>query len=425
MDFGTDILIALGKVVLIVVMVLNLIPLLIWMERKGAAYIQDRRGPNRCHILGIRLGGIIHSLADAVKLVTKGSTSTSATFHPLFVIAPMISLFVACVTVAVIPFTEPLVIGDFTFQFQIADLSAGLLYVIALSSLSVYAILLAGWSSGGKFSLLGALRGSSQMISYELAMGLAIVAIFLVSGSFRLNDIVAEQGAIPWHWNAVRLPLSFILLFTAMFAETNRLPFDLPEGESELSAGYHTEYSAMRFGAFFMAEYAHLVVGSLIVTLLFFGGWHIPFLSSATLHAHASDVLRILWIIGGIKALLLGAFLVRHFVRRKGYWGDLRDYEFLVFGVPLLLVGLALAVGFFVVGPVVLPEWASRLLVFLLQLGVMLAKTLFFVWVFIWVRWTLPRFRYDQLMRLGWKVMIPLGLVNIFIAGMMTMYLER
>src|SRR3989338_5952181 len=409
---------AIAKVVIVIMMVLNLVPILIWMERKGAAYIQDRRGPNRAALFGIiRLGGLIHSLADAIKLITKGDTTNEQAYSPLFILAPMIALFVVVVTLAVIPFAEPLHLGNVIFHFQIADLEGGLLYVLALSSLSVYALLLAGWSSGNKYSLLGALRGASQMLSYELAMALSVVALFLVAGSFRLNDIVADQGSNLFSWNAVRLPLAFLLFFVALFAETNRLPFDLPEGEAEITAGFHTEYSSMRFAVFFMAEYAHIIVGSLLVSLLFFGGWHLPFVSTTLMREHIHSIIPMTWIGLIFLYFLVGLFLTRRYFKRRGYWGDNRDLESLLFGAGAHFMGFVFFGTYFIFSSHAIPEGAIALFLFFLQLIVLLTKTLFFVSVFIWVRWTLPRFRYDQLMRLGWKVLLPLGIVNVVIAA--------
>lgn len=406
------------KVLIVFMMILQLVPLLIWMERKGAAYIQDRRGPNRAALFGIfRLGGIIHSLSDAVKLMVKADFNGAYVYKPLFIIAPMIALFVATSTAAVIPFAEPLILGKLAFNLQVADLNAGLIYVFAMSSLSVYTLLLSGWASNSKYSLLGMARAAAQLVSYEIAMGLSVVTLFLVAGSFRLNDIVADQGAPLFHWNAFRLPLSFIIFFTALFAEANRLPFDLPEGEAELTAGYHTEYSSMRFALFFLGEYAHMIVGSLIVTMLFFGGWHIPFVSSEFLRANTMQVIHLLWLVGIGGALTLGAALLLWWKKRRHFWGDKRDWELLIFAVLFGVVGAALALTYTLFSDAIFPVWAQNLFIFLLQMKVVLIKTLFFVSVFIWVRWTLPRFRYDQLMNLGWKVMIPLGLLNVLITG--------
>ena len=418
-----DILMAFAKVVVIFAMVLGIVPVLIWMERKGAAYIQDRRGPNRAAILGVRLGGVIHSLADALKLFTKEEIAASPVSKPLFYIAPMIVFFIAAVTVAVVPFAEPLNIFGYEFTLQIADLSAGLIYVFAMSSIGVYGLLIAGWSACGKYSLLGALRSAAQMISYEVALGLSVVAIFLLSGSLKLQDIVVNQGPLVWHWNVIRQPLAFVLFMTALFAEMNRLPFDLPEGESEIVAGYHTEYSSMRFALFFMGEYVHIVVGSLIIATLFFGGWQFPFADPAVIRGNINQIIMFGWPVGGMLTLVFGWFLVSRFKRR---YNDARDYEPLVFGIPAMLFAILLLMawaGLLTRGYLgQIPQWAGDIAVFLIQLATLLAKAVFFCAFFIWVRWTLPRFRYDQLMNLGWKVMVPLGVANIIVTAVLALY---
>lgn len=413
-----DVIIAAAKVVVIFAMVLSIVPVLIWMERKGAAYIQDRRGPNRASILGIRLGGVIHSFADALKLFTKEEMASGAVTKPLFYVAPMIALFVAIVTVAVVPFAEPLKIFGYTFSLQIANLNAGLIYVFAMSSIGVYALLIAGWSANGKYPLLGALRASAQMISYEVALGLSVVSLFLLSGSMCLQDIVIDQGAFVWGWNFIRQPLAFVLFLAAIFAETNRLPFDLPEGESELVAGFHTEYSSMRFALFFMGEYTHIVVGSLIISTLFLGGWQFPFVSAATMHDHIWHIIVLGWPIAAIAWLVFGGFLVSRF-RHK--YKDMRDYEPLFWGVPIMLIAVLFLVawtGLLTRGWLdYIPPWVGDVVIFLIQLATLLTKAIFFCAFFIWVRWTLPRFRYDQLMNLGWRVMVPLGIANVVVTS--------
>ncbi len=404
------------KTVVIFFLVINLVPLLIWVERKGAAYIQDRRGPNRANILGIRLGGIIHSLSDVVKLLTKEDIIPSYVNKPLYLLAPMIAMFVATITMAVIPFADPIFLDSGKFLFQVTDLDVGLLYVFAVSSLGVYGVMLAGWASNNKFSLLGGLRASSQMISYEISMGLAVMGIFLISGSLKLSDIVTTQGSNPLHWNIVLQPIGFFLFLASAFAETSRLPFDLPEGEAEIVAGFHLEYSSMKFALFFMAEYAHIVVASAIITTLFFGGWHLPFITPQWIWSNTFAILRVLWLLGAVGCLLGGAALVWQYVPRK--YGDLRDYEVLVFGVPGVVLGIVLlALWIALRGQVPAFDWVRQATVTGLQLATFLVKILFFCFVFIWVRWTLPRFRYDQVMKLGWKMMLPLALANLLVTA--------
>ncbi len=405
------------KTFLIFFVVINIVPLLIWLERKGAAYIQDRRGPNRAAIFGVRLGGLIHSLNDVVKLLFKEDIIPSHVNKPLFILAPMIAMFVATITMAVIPFGDPVVIGSHApFLLQVADLNVGLLYVFAVSSLGVYGVMLAGWAANNKYALLGGLRSAAQMVSYEVSMGLSVVGIFLMAGSLRLSDIVNQQGANLFHWNIFLQPVAFFIFLAALFAETNRLPFDLPEGESELVAGFHVEYSSMKFALFFMAEYAHIIVGSCIIATLFFGGWNIPFVSSEWIKMNADLVLKILWMGLGLFSVVGGSLLCRRFKKQR--YGDLRDFEPLVFGVPGVLTGFGLLGLFAIFGnKVFLPEWGPSVLLAAIQIGVFLAKVLFFCFFFIWVRWTLPRFRYDQLMKLGWKIMLPLALANILVTA--------
>lgn len=412
--------VAILKTLVIVAVILNFIPFLIWFERKGSAYIQDRRGPNRAAILGIRLGGLVHNLADVVKLLTKEDIVPTNAHRFFYFLAPMIAMFVASVTVGVIPFAAPISIGGSTLTFQIADLNVGLLYILAIGSLGVYGVMLAGWSANNNYTLLGGLRASAQMISYEVAMGLALVALLLSAGSVRIAEIVEGQAGALWHWNIVCQPVAFIIFLIALFAETNRNPFDLPEGESELVAGFHTEYSSMKFALFFMAEYAHIVVGSCLLTALFAGGWNLPGVDWTSIRLNMDSMVRPTLYGFGAVSLLGGGLLCRRFLWRRQHapYGDARDYETLVFGAPGVLVGVAALIGG-AIWPydIVIPVIVRDVVIAAAQIGVFFTKTIFFCWCFIWVRWTLPRFRYDQLMRLGWRVMIPLALVNIIITA--------
>ena len=339
------------KALLVFFAVLNTVPVLVWAERRGSAFIQHRLGPNRVNIAGITLFGLVQPLADVVKFVWKEDYVPAHANRAFYILAPIMLLIPATMTFAVIPFADDLVVAGRQIVMQVADLNIGILYVFALTSLSVYGIVLAGWASNNKFSLLGGIRSSAQMISYELALGLSVVGLLMIYGSVQLDEIVRGQGeslfGIVPKWGIVTQPVAFVLFLAAVFAESNRLPFDLPEAENELVVGYHTEYSAMKFAIFFMAEYMAMVTGAMLVVTLFFGGWQIPWVESAELKAA----------VGEIPAALL-------------------------------------------------------------QLGSFSAKLLFFLWLFIWVRWTLPRFRYDQLMRLGWKMILPLALANVLITGL-------
>jgi NADH-quinone oxidoreductase subunit H len=309
---------------------------MIYAERRVSAFMQDRVGPNR-----VGPKGVLQPIADGIKFLMKEDLVPERADKPIFILAPAILLIPALMTFAVIPFGSPINLFGREIALQVADVNVGILYVLALTSISVYGIVLAGWSSNNKYSLLGGLRSSAQLISYELAMGLAVVSIILLAGSLRLNDIITDQQGSFFSWNIFRQPLAFLIFLIAVYAETNRLPFDLSEAEQELVGGYHTEYSSMKFAMFFMAEYANMITAAALTVTLFFGGWDVPLLDEGSLG-------------------LFGALL--------------------------------------------------SVLSFIL-------KVAFFLFLFIWVRWTFPRFRYDQLMRLGWKVMLPLALFNIFLTG--------
>jgi len=314
---------------------------MIYAERRVSAFMQDRVGPNR-----VGPKGVLQPIADGIKFLMKEDLVPEKVDKPIFILAPAILLIPALMTFAVIPFGSSINLFGREIALQVADVNVGVLYILALTSISVYGIVLAGWSSNNKYSLLGGLRSSAQLISYELAMGLAVVSIILLAGSLRLNDIITDQQGSFFSWNIFRQPLAFLIFLIAVYAETNRLPFDLSEAEQELVGGYHTEYSSMKFAMFFMAEYANMITAAALTVTLFFGGWDVPLLDEGSL----------------------------------GLFGTLLS-----------------------------------VLSFLLKMA-------FFLFLFIWVRWTFPRFRYDQLMRLGWKVMLPLALFNIFLtAGYLTL----
>jgi NADH-quinone oxidoreductase subunit H len=327
-------LITLLKIIIVFNVVMGVVTLLVWVERRVSAFIQDRVGPNR-----VGPFGLMQPLADAIKFIFKEDLIPGQVSRTVFILAPALSLIPALCTFAVIPFGGTLSLFDVTIPLIITDVNIGVLYIFALSSLGVYGIVLAGWASNNKYSLLGGLRSSAQMISYELSLGLSLVGVILITGSLSLQEMVYAQHGL---WNIIKQPLAFFIFLIAVFAETNRLPFDLPEAETELVAGYHTEYAGMKFAMFFMAEYANMVTASALVVTLFFGGWMIPFVSTPGPSSLGLSLLEIL------------AFAVK--------------------------VGLVL-------------------------------------FVFVWVRWTIPRFRYDQLMMLGWKVLLPLALLNIFVTA--------
>ena len=320
------------------------VALLTLLERKLAAWFQDRRGPNRAGP-----GGILQPVADGIKNFMKEETNPVFADRWLFILAPALAFIPAMLTWAVLPFAAPLPTPWGLVDMAIAPLPVGFLFSLAISSLGVYGIVLAGWSSNNKYALLGGLRSSAQMISYEIAMGMSTIPVILLAGNVSIGAIIQQQASTGW--NVLSLTIAWFTFLVAAFAETNRLPFDLPETESELVAGYHTEYSGMKFSMFFIAEYANMLTVSGLTAALFFGGWDIPFTQ----------------------------------------WDNVAPFTVLKTLATLLMT---------------------------------LMKTGFFIFVFMWVRWTLPRFRYDQLMSLGWSVMLPVALAYIVIIAAATLGLD-
>ena len=321
------------KSAVVLFVLLTAVAYTVWLERKVVGHMQNRWGPTR-----VGPFGLLQPAADGIKFLFKEDLTPPHVYKPLFLAAPLIAVIFALTSISVIPFGNAITIRGYSIPFQITDVNTGLLLILGVTSIGVYGVALAGWSSNNKYSLLGGLRASAQMVSYEISLGLSLVGVLIMSGSFSLRDIVNSQaghflGFIP-RWNIFLQPVGFFCYLMAAYAETNRIPFDLPEAETELVAGYHTEYSAMKFAMFFMAEYANMITVACLATLLFFGGWHGP-----------------------------------------------------LFGPPILQA--------------VLPVfWFA-------------AKIFAFLFLYIWVRGTLPRFRYDQLMAFGWKFLLPLSLMNL------------
>lgn len=305
----------------------------VWLERKVVGHMQNRWGPTR-----VGPFGLLQPAADGIKFLFKEDLTPPHVYKPLYIAAPLIAVIFALTSIAVIPFGNSIVIGGYEIPLQITDVNIGLLMILGVTSIGVYGVALAGWSSNNKYSLLGGLRASAQMVSYEISLGLSLVGVLMLSGTFSLRGIVDAQGGHFWgfipHWNIFVQPVAFFCYLMAAYAETNRIPFDLPEAETELVAGYHTEYSAMKFAMFFMAEYANMITVACLATLLFFGGWHGPITSIPILQ----PIMPVFWFV---------------------------------------------------------------------------AKIVVFLFLYIWVRGTLPRFRYDQLMAFGWKFLLPLALVNL------------
>ncbi|MCX8473803.1 MAG: NADH-quinone oxidoreductase subunit NuoH [Sediminibacterium sp.] len=333
------------KLILIVIVILVCMGIALYTtfaERKVAAILQDRPGPNR-----VGPFGLLQPFADGLKLMMKEDIIPSHANKFLFILGPFLAMSAALLTSAIIPWSSPITIAGKEIPLQIADLNIGILYAFAVVSLGVYGIMLGGWASNNKFSLLAALRGASQAISYELPMGLALISLILLTGSLSLQSIVSQQIEPGHFWNIVYQPLGFLLFFICALAECNRTPFDLPEAENELNFGYHQEYSSMKLGFYLFAEYVNMIMSSAIMTCLYFGGYDIPFINVSNLA----------------------------------------------------------------------PNLAS-----LLSLICFLFKICIFLFVFMWIRWTIPRFRYDQLMNLGWKKLIPLALVNLLLTAIVSLW---
>jgi NADH-quinone oxidoreductase subunit H len=333
LPFGIFIPVSVIKSVIVLFVLLTAVAYTVWLERKVVGHMQNRWGPTR-----VGPFGLLQPAADGIKFLFKEDLTPPHVYKPLFIAAPMMAVIFALTSIAVIPFGNSIKLFGYSIPLQVTDVNIGLLMVLGITSLGVYGVALAGWSSNNKYSLLGGLRASAQMISYEIALGLSLVGILIQSGSFSLRAIVDAQGGHFWgfipRWNIFPQFIGFFIYLMAAYAETNRIPFDLPEAETELVAGYHTEYSAMKFAMFFMAEYANMITVASLATLLFFGGWHGP-----------------------------------------------------LFGPPL--ARSLLPVFWFV------------------------AKIFAFLFLYIWVRGTLPRFRYDQLMSFGWKFLLPLAIANL------------
>lgn len=394
----------------------------VWMERRGAGFFQDRSGPNRANIFGFRAAGLVQNLADAVKLIFKEDVVSAHINHKFyFVLAPIIVFFTALVSFAVVPFADTLMIGGKSYIMQGIPLDLGILWFLALAGFSVYGIILAGWSSTNKYGVLGGLRSAAQVISYEIPMGLAVISLLTVYGTVNLNEMAQFQGKLLFGfipmWGAIVQPLGMVIFIVAAFAETNRTPFDLAEGESELVAGYHVEYSAMKFAIFFMGEYVALFASSAIIVTLFFGGYQIPFLATATLVKGAKPVAFLLMILLPVAMRYFAGWIRRNNISHYPRENDPRVFEANIYikcfwALVVFLEIILLAILFSESG-----GSAARIFVALLQVGTFLLKVTMMLFVYIWVRWTLPRFRYDQLQKLGWQMLLPLALVNIFITS--------
>ena len=423
-----NIVVIIVNLLLAIILAVGLTPLFVWWERRIAGLMQDRTGPNRASIGGFRLGGLIQAIADMLKLVFKEDfTPAHIKYKFLYTIAPGIVFICSFLTMAVIPFSDNLVLGEESYIMQAIPTTLGIMWFLAFSGLSVFGIILGGYSSENKYGLLGGIRASAQVISYEAAMALSIISVLLTYGSIHLGDMVNAQsgvifGFIP-AWGIFMQPLAALIFIVTSFAETNRTPFDIAEGESEIVAGYHTEYSAMRFGLFQVGEYAAMSASSAIIVTLFFGGYHIPWLDTATLQNNLNIVIFALLII-----LPILTFMLNKWMNKNYNWLDKndkrnREQNILIkafWGITALLM-----IAFILILITGLGTDGTNIAVTVIQIGAFMTKFFMMSFVFIWIRWTLLRFRYDQLQMLGWKVLIPLSILNIVITAIFVVAIGR
>jgi len=408
------------NVILALLFSLGAAPILVWIERRVAGLIQDRLGPNRCHIAGIRLGGLVQSFADMLKLVFKEDFKAKAiTEKFLFSLAPVLVFASAFLSFMVMPFADDLIVNEKRFIMQGLPMDLGVLWFLALAGLSVYGIMIGGWASHNKYSLLGSMRAGAQVISYEAAMGLSLVSVLITYGSVHLGDIVTYQGnligGILPAWGIVLQPIAALIFIVTAFAEANRTPFDLAEGESEIVGGFHTEYSAMRFGLFFVGEYVAMSASSALIVTLFLGGYHLPYLNTHSLQMHMPTLLMAIMVL-----LPLGSFGFVRWMKKHNRWiehTDKRNLETKTLTNLLIILNLFViaALGMLLLSG--LTQTSINVAVAVIQIMTFAVKLLMINFVFVWVRWTLPRFRYDQLQTLGWKVLMPLAIANIVVTA--------
>ncbi|MFH1277672.1 MAG: complex I subunit 1 family protein [Candidatus Eisenbacteria bacterium] len=388
--------------------------------RSGRSRPSSRTGPVRTGRRSSASGsaGLIHPFADVVKLLTKEDMTPSRVNRFYYNLGALLALSVPMLPFAIIPLADSLEIGGRMIEIRALTLDAGILYILAITSFHVYAVVLAGWSSNNTYTLIGGLRSAAQMVSYEIGLGLSLIGVLMISQTVDLGEIVRQQGGLLFgflpRWNVFLQPLGFLIFLIAIFAETNRNPFDLAEGESEI-IGFHVEYSSMRFALFFMGEYAAMVVGSAAIATIYFGGYQVPWLPTETLRENAPLVARAAL---GATALFctVAALLFRSYDRRlMGLYRDRRRREARVLGMVCFFLAAASLILLAFLSA--LSPLGAQILTAVVQFLFLVVKISVFAFLFIWVRWTLPRFRYDQLMGLGWKSLMPLALINIAATG--------
>jgi len=418
-----SIIVALVAFVLGALLALLTIPVLVWLERRTAGLVQDRLGPNRTNIFGFRLGGVVQSFADVVKLLIKEE------YYPshikmgklIFMIAPIITFVAALLAFMVIPFADTLVIDGEALRMQPLPVEYGVFWYLAIGAVGVIGVIFGGWLSHNKYSLLGAMRATSMVVSYELPLGLAIISFIVTYNTVDFNAMVAWQsstffGFLP-SWGILVQPLASIILIIALFAETNRNPFTVAEGESEIVAGFMTEYSAMKFAMYFMAEYVAMNTASAVIITMIFGGYQLPYVSTEMLIDNFSSFAYVLILIIPAFVYWMIMFMRKNNAVRPSVSTDSgRIFETKV--ISIFLVVLAVVVDAILLYLILSPNaLATQIAVTMIQVIIFVIKLMAFNMFFILIRWTLPRFRYDQVQTLGWKYLLPLSLFNLFVTA--------
>jgi len=420
----TAILVTLGSIVLAALLALLMIPILVWLERRIAGLIQDRMGPNRTNVMGFRLGGVVQSFADVIKLVFKEEYYPGhiKTGRWLYVLAPAITFSAALLAFMVIPFADTLHVNGESLRIQGLPVAYGILWYLAIGALGIIGILFGGWLSHNKYSLLGAERAGSMGLSYELPLGLAVVSMVMTYNSIDFNAMVTWQsgtvlGFLP-AWGIIVQPLAALVFIIAIFAETNRAPFNVVEGESEIVSGHMTEFSAMKFALYFMGEYVAMNSASAVVITMFFGGYQLPWLSTQELITHFSTLIIVAMVVLPLIIFLLIRWMRKNNTVRKSVSTDNgRNFETKVLTIALIAMTAILELIFIYL--LFQPETSTPAMfaVAAMQIAIFVFKLMLFNIFFIVVRWTLPRFRFDQVQTLGWYYLLPLSLLNIFITA--------
>ena len=419
------IIVALVSFVLAALLALLMIPVLVWLERRGAGLIQDRLGPNRTNVGGFRLGGVVQSFADVVKLVLKEE------YYPshikmgkwLYMLAPAITFVAALLAFMVIPFADTMLIEGESLRVQALPVEFGILWVLAIGAIGIIGIIFGGWLSHNKYSLLGAVRAGSQMIGYELPLGLSVISMVITYNTIDFNAMVQWQsgtifGFLP-AWGVIVQPLAAVIFIIAMFAETNRAPFSVAEGESEIVAGFMTEYTAMKFAMYFMGEYVAMNTASAVIITMFFGGYQLPWVSTEYLLEHFSMFAVVMMPLLPVLVFFIIRWMRKNNrVRASVSTDGGRLFETKVLSIALIVMTVVIEAILIYLSLLPVGALATTIAVTVFQIAIFVVKLMIFNLFFILVRWTLPRFRYDQVQHLGWYYLLPLSLINIFITAL-------